>query len=507
MPITSDNTLAVKSQSPLIQSEDKLRVSVNLLNDLVDLASELVLSRNHLVRGSMGMSELSSDFTRGIQKISWVTTELQQKIMHLRMQPLSVLFSKFPRVVRDLSREFHKEIELQTSGDDVELDKSIIESLVDPLTHLVRNSVDHGVELPSVRSECGKSRTGTIRFDAVHESGLVHLTISDDGGGIRVDKVVEKAIANGLMTQAEASEMSEREKLRLIFRSGFSTADKVTKVSGRGVGMDVVLTNVEAAGGMVDIETTPGKGTKFHLLLPLTVAIVHGLVVRVSKSHFIIPQTNITELVRIRPDEVERRLHVTDQTKVLRLRNDLVPILDLRDHLKLPYVGAVPNGSLPQILIILRLSSRLLALQVDGVESMEEVVIKPMPIYFQKLKIYNGSTVLGDGSVALMLDSVGLAEAVGLDKFEVEDANKSQTDLEATLAEERIPLLVFSNGGVEPLAVPLSQVSRIEKILWADVEWLNGVPFYRFRDATRRLIQLENYLPIGKKERKKEIQP
>jgi len=307
---SSDDELTEKAKSSrVVQTEDKLRVGVNLLNELVNMAGELVLGRNQLLEISAPLAKQTPGLNTVLQHVSRVTTEMQEKIMQLRMQPVSVIFGKFHRVVRDISRSLNKEIVLETFGEDVELDKSIIESLSDPLTHLIRNSADHGIESPDVRENSGKPRQGKIILKAYHEGGQVHLAISDDGKGIDTKIISEKALEKGVITRQQLIAMSEKDILKLIFSPGFSTAQTVSSVSGRGVGMDVVRTNIEHLGGTVEIETEVNKGTTIKLVLPLTLAIVSGLVVKVWDQPFILPEANIDEMVRIKPEEIMARIN------------------------------------------------------------------------------------------------------------------------------------------------------------------------------------------------------
>ena len=489
-------------------TDEKLRVSVNLLNDLMDLAGELVLARNQLGEVVRTTGSVAQPLQHSMQNVSWVTSEIQEKIMGLRMQPLSVLFSKFPRTVRDLSKQTGKQIVLEMKGEEVELDKTIVELLVDPMTHLVRNAVDHGIEMPDRRQQAGKQPQGTIRFEAYQEGGQVHIDIIDDGNGIDPVKIGAKALEKGLVTKEALAQMSEREKLRIIFMPGFSTVETVSSLSGRGVGMDVVLKNIEVLSGTVEIESEVGKGTRFGLILPLTLAIVKGLVFRVSGRRFIVPEVNIDELVRLRLNELKNKVNMVQGVKVLRLREQLLPVLDLQGLLQLDEMEvAATEKEKPSSgehrataqFVIVRFGTSLYAMQVDSVDTVDEIVIKPLPSFFQKMPFYSGATVLGDGSVALILDPAGMAEAVGVREFEDTKAvEQRKAETEEEKLQETVSLLLFDNGTSERFALPLQLISRIELIDQSAIEWINDNPYFQYRDEKLRLILLHDLLPVAR---------
>ncbi|MFH0883573.1 MAG: response regulator [bacterium] len=501
-------------------TNEKLRVSVNLLNDLMDLAGELVLARNQLGEVIRISDAGSQALQFSMQNVSWVTTEIQEKIMTLRMQPLSVLFSKFPRTVRDLSKKTGKQIVLETKGENVEVDKTIIELLVDPMTHLVRNAVDHGIETPEQRQKSGKSAQGNIRFEAYQEGGQVHIDIIDDGNGINPAKIAAKALENGQISKEALESMSEREKLRIIFMPGFSTVEQVSNLSGRGVGMDVVLKNIESLSGSVDIESKVGKGTRIGLILPLTLAIVKGLVFQVNGRKFIIPEINIDELVRVRVEDLKNKVNTVQGVEVLRLRDQLLPVLKLVNLLHLengnPHASSDEKGSTEKQdagetasvvrmqkgtvqFVIVRFGASLFAMQVSTVEAVDEIVVKPLPSFFQKMRFYSGATVLGDGSVALILDPAGMAGAVGVREFEDATAEAERTaEKEIEKLQETVSMLLFDNGTDERFAIPLQLISRIERIRKNDIEWINDNLYYQYRGEKLRLIMLHDMLPIAR---------
>ncbi|MDM8549163.1 chemotaxis protein CheW [Desulfobacterales bacterium HSG2] len=333
---TTDNGQQITDKSVRqVQTEEKIRVGVNFLNDLVNLAGELVLGRNQLMQTALPLVKNTPGLNPVLQHISRVTSEMQEKIMQMRMQPISLIFGKFHRIVRTLARSHDKEVRLITYGEDVELDKSIIEGISDPLTHLIRNSVDHGIEHPDEREKLGKPRHGTIELKAYHQGGQVHLVVTDDGKGVDGKSVARKALEKGVIRQDQLNAMSEKDRVRLIFRPGFSTAEQITDLSGRGVGMDVVITNIEHLGGTVDIETKINKGSKMTLVLPLTLAIVSGLLIKAENQFFILPENDIDELVRVKPDEIKNRINTVQDAHVLRLRDTLLPLVDLNEALGL----------------------------------------------------------------------------------------------------------------------------------------------------------------------------
>ena len=322
-PVSAANTGPIVST----KTQTSLRVNVNLLDTLMNLAGELVLSRNQLLQGVNSSNEKATE--QSSQRIDMITSELQEAIMKTRMQPIGNIFTKFTRIVRDMSRDLEKSIDLEITGQDVELDKTILESINDPLTHLIRNSVDHGIESPVIREQAGKDATGIIKLKAFHEAGQVNIEISDDGKGLDPEIISDVALSKGLVTENQIAEMSDKEKIELIFMAGFSTAQEVTDVSGRGVGMDVVITNIELLGGIVDLDSTPGKGTITQIKLPLTLAIIPSQIAAVGDEKYAIPQVNLDELLRIPASDVKTRVEKVGDASVVRLRGELLPLLDL----------------------------------------------------------------------------------------------------------------------------------------------------------------------------------
>ena len=485
-----------KSDKKSATPEASIRVSVGVLDKLMNLAGELVLSRNQL------MQAISSKDRTGLDAIAshldQVTTEVQESIMQTRMQQIGSVFGKFPRIVRDLSGKLTKKCALNIEGKEVEVDKTIIEAIGDPLTHLIRNSVDHGVELPAARKKAGKPEEGTMNLRAFYQAGKVRIEIEDDGAGIPPGKLKEKAVSKGILTQEQADAMSDREAIRLIFHPGFSMAAKVTDVSGRGVGMDVVKTNIGKLGGTVDVESTLGSGTLIIITLPLTLAIIPSLIVQCKEDRFAIPQVNIAELVRVRAVEVDQRIGQVQDAKVLRLRGNLLPLIELSDVLEMkePFKSqeeTTEEEDKPRKainIIVVETGEQRFGIIVDGLHDSEEIVVKPLSRHLQGCPCLSGATILGDGHVALILDVPGMAAHQGIRNDEELNAEESKS--EKTAEEESQYMLLFSNHENEHFAVSMDIVSRIERIRADQVDSVGGHELLQYGNATMPLMRLEN---------------
>lgn len=476
--------------------EETLRVSVNLLNELLTVASEMVLGRNQLLRILAGQGKKIPGLDAILQHINYITTELQEKVMQTRMQSVGNVFNKFPRIIRDLSRKMGKNIELIMTGSEVELDKSIVELLGDPLTHLVRNALDHGIEMPDIRKKVGKSLTGTVVIKAYHEGGHVTIDIVDDGAGIPVEKVKAKAIGLGLVSQHEVDNMSEREVLNLIFYPGFSTAEQITDVSGRGVGMDVVKTNIEKLGGIIEIYTVVGKGTTFRLNLPLTLAIIPSLIVEVVGQKFALPQVNLQEMVRVKRGDLLRQVEQINSAQVLRLRGVLLPVISLAEVLG---VGPYPVENDIIRILVLKVGFKRFGLVVDVIHDGEEILVKPLPTYLKNCHCYSGVTILGDGKTAMILDPDGIAASANL-KF-VENSPQEKNIREEVGKEEQ-SLLLFKCSGTEMFALDLAMVARVEEVNSTQIETLGQQEYIKFRGDALRLIRPEYFLPVTRGDHK-----
>jgi two-component system chemotaxis sensor kinase CheA len=475
------------------KTEDTVRISVSLLDGLMNLAGEMVLGRNQLLRIAAPSRENASATSASsmdglasvVQGISGVTTDLQRTIMRARLQPVGGLFGKFNRIIRDLGQKLGKEIKLETVGDDVGLDRALIEGLSDPLTHLIRNSADHGIELPAARVAAGKTAAGHVRISAAHLAGRVQIEVRDDGNGLNPEKLKAKAIEKGVITTEQAAKMSESEAWQLIFAPGFSTAAVVSDVSGRGVGMDVVKTNIEKLGGRVEIHSVLGQGTAIIIRLPLTLAIIPALIVGCDTRHFAVPQLNLVEIVRPGPD---RPLEAFGASHIIRLREELLPVLNLSALLGLPdrYTADKPG-----YVLVLKLDNRRFGLQVETIADTEEIVVKPLGRHLQGTSLYSGATLLGQGEIALILDLAGIASG----RLPSDTAVRQLTQATAAVESERI--LVFKDGTPEIFALHIANIGRIEKIATSRIERLGGHDYLRQKDGpTLRLLRIQDHLPV-----------
>jgi two-component system chemotaxis sensor kinase CheA len=426
-----------------------------------------------------------------------VTTNLQENIMRTRMQSIEALFGKLPRQVRQLAKQTGKEIELIVTGNEVELDKSIVEALSDPLNHLIRNSLDHGFEDPSAREAVGKSRTGRLDVRAFHEAGQVNIEIEDDGRGIDPRRLRAKAVEKGIITAEQATRLDDREAVLLVFAPGFSTAEQVSDISGRGVGMDVVRTNIESLGGSIEIDSQLGVGTRTRLKLPLTLAIIPSLLVRACGRRFAIPQVSLDELVRLRSGRDDQRIEQVQGAEVMRMRGDLLPLVRLSALLAIETDAGARAGTATYV-AVLKTGEHRYGLVVDEVMDSEEVVVKQLPASLKESHCYAGATIMGDGSVAMILDILGIADAAGLrftDQAKAVSADEySDSYLDRT---ESQTLLLFRNApDGERFALNLALISRIEKVAMTDVQRVGNREFLKFGDGALRLLRLPDFLPV-----------
>ncbi|KMQ51875.1 Signal transduction histidine kinase CheA [Chitinispirillum alkaliphilum] len=546
----TDVTGDKKASVPI--TSETLRVSVSVLEMLMNQAGELVLSRNQLI-DSMNRNDPQA-IKAAAQRIDLVTGELQEVIMQTRLQPVGNLFNKFPRVVRDMSRKMDKEIDFVIEGKGVELDKTLIEGLSDPLTHMIRNAVDHGLESPSRRESAGKSRVGKLVLRASHQAGQVVIEISDDGRGIDAEMIAQKALDKGVVKSEQLNSMSQKDKTALLFMPGLSTAEKVTDISGRGVGMDVVKTNLDRLGGKVEIDSVPGAGTKFLIKLPLTLAIIPSLIISVEGERFAIPQVNVAELLRIRAADVKRRIEVVGDAEVLVLRGKMLPLIRFSE-----VAGMVPTYIDPKTgrrefdrrkriadrrsphhsqnciedknsvhagnsfaekrenddrrfhasgdLNIVVASSGLLqyGILVDALHNSEEIVVKPLGQHLKGLSEYAGATIMGDGRVALILDAAGLAAKANITSVSsTTRAKELQAKEVEEIAQDNISLLLFNNSPTERCAMPLELVRRVERIESKQIETTASRRSMQYRGKTLPLVtladsaQVQQIAPEGK---------
>jgi two-component system chemotaxis sensor kinase CheA len=466
---------------------ESIRVDVDLLDRLMNLVGELVLARNQIVQFTA--TERDASFISTTQHLNQLTAELQEGVMKTRMQPMGNIWNKFPRVVRDLAKNCNKKVRLDMEGKETELDKTLIEAIKDPLTHIVRNSVDHGIELPDERAAKGKNPEGRLFLRAYHEGGQVNIEIVDDGGGIDPAKIKMKAINKNLITHQDAARMSDREIINLIFTPGFSTAEKVSNLSGRGVGMDVVKTNIEKIGGSVDIQSRVGEGTTLKVKIPLTLAIIPALLVTCGGLRYAIPQVSLVELVRLESDEGKSAIEYIQGAPVYRLRGNLLPLVYLNKEL-----GLESKANSDSInIVVLQADSRQFGLVVDGINDTEEIVVKPLGKQLKGITAYAGATIMGDGKVALILDAMGLAQKAQVVTEEGRElGRKEAVDREADQAAERQTLLVFSPGNETRMAVPLSMVARLEEFSRNMVESSGEKEVVQYRGEIMPLINLSD---------------
>lgn len=432
-----------------------LRVNVDTIEHLMTMVSELVLTRNQLLEISRKQDD--AGLKAPLQRLSLITAELQDGVMKTRMQPIGNAWSKLPRIVRDLSTELGKRIELVLDGGDTELDRQILDLIKDPLIHMVRNCADHAIETPEERKAAGKAEHGTIRVCAFHEGGSVTISVSDDGRGLDVSRIRRKAQQAGLATEAELERMSDAAIGNFIFHPGFSTTERVTAISGRGVGMDVVKSNVDQIGGRIDVASVAGQGATMTIKIPLTLAIVAALIVAVGEQRFAIPQIVVRELVRVKAG-ADHRVEQINGAPVLRLRERLLPIISLAGLLGAP-ASAMDDG----FIVVTQIGERQFGILVDSVFHTEEIVVKPMSTKLRHIPIFSGNTILGDGAVVLIVDPNGVARQVGAVASSEALRSEAQRS-DAAPAGERTTMLVFRAGPDSLKAVPLSLVTRLEEV-------------------------------------------
>ncbi|HIJ75805.1 MAG TPA: hypothetical protein HPP81_03730 [Deltaproteobacteria bacterium] len=531
----SADALSQPVEKEKIAVPETIRVNVGLLDTLINLAGELVLGRNQLRQILDATVDTNPRLRTVIQNVNLVTSEMQAHILQMRMQPVKTILNRMHRLVRDLADQLSKEVELFTEGGEVDLDKSILEGLIDPIVHIIRNCVDHGVETAAERIAQGKPAKGEIRLRASHEGGQVNITIADDGRGMNTGAVVEKAVSQGILSPDEARRMDESDKIRLIFLPGFSTAKTVTNVSGRGVGMDVVKTNVERFGGHIDIDSVPGVGTTIRIRIPLTLAIISSLIVGAANQRFAIPQVNVKELVCIRVEDRRRRIEKVGDAAVLRLREKLLPLVRLADAVGLnrTFIHPGTGEELPDrririadrrenrgdgtdeaaraadrrrrrqggdvYVVVLRVVGSMFGLIVDELFDIEEIVVKPLSDHVRDCRCFAGSTIMGDGRVAMILDAPGIASSAKLLFAEVKSKQprrQASETLRQTFAAARHSTLIFKSAREEHFALPLSSISRLEKIAPEAVERIGNHEFITYCGKVLPLIRLETFLPV-----------
>lgn len=517
------------SGTPL--SAQTLRVNVDVLENLMTMVSELVLNRNQLLQISRNSKD--NQFEGPLQQLNHVVSDLQDGVMKTRMQPIGNAWSKLPRIIRDLSIELDKKVNLEMRGQDTELDRQVLEMIKDPLTHMVRNSVDHGIETVEERLKAGKPEEGRVLLNAYHEGGHIIIRISDDGKGLSTDKIKQKVLDKGLATEDHLAEMSDQQIQQFIFKAGFSTAEQVTAVSGRGVGMDVVRTNIEKIGGSIELKSTEGKGSVFTIKIPLTLAIVSALIVASGEERFAIPQLAVQELVMV-SSSGNNAIEMIKGTPVFRLRDRLLPLVSLAELLGIKKDKDIISEDLAdgrkdddgdsegsaamtedektveklqdnnnQYIVVTKVGSYTFGIIVDRVFDTEEIVVKPVSKILRQIDLFSGNTILGDGSVIMILDPNGIAQHTG----EVEAGDEEQQQQEDSLKraaelDQKTSLLLFKAGDKTPKAVPLSLIARLENIEVKDIEYSGTDMMVQYRGALMPLIPYSDGIVIEGAEHK-----
>lgn len=479
-------------REPLVAS-DSIRVTVELLDALMTMASELVLTRNQLLQVLRG--DTKSAFAAPLQRLSQVTTELQASVMKTRLQPIGGAWTKLPRLVRDLARDLDKTIELDLRGAATELDRQVLELIRDPLTHTVRNAADHGIEPPDERERAGKPRAGRITLNAFHKGGHVIIEVCDDGRGLAIDRIKAQAIASGLADESELAALGEHDICQLVFRPGFSTAEAITAISGRGVGLDVVHANIEKLGGTAAIASVAGQGTTLTIALPLTLAIVSALIVACGGERFALPQTAVLELVQAGSGS-EHKIEWLNRTPLMRLRGQLLPLVSLRHILRLGE-DRMPDAAL---VVVTEIAGRSFGIVVDRIDDVEEIVVKPVAPLLRGLAIFAGTTLLGDGSAIMILDPSGIAATLG--GIAAAPVAAAPAIVLPRRGDRRMSLLIFRAGGESLKAVPLGRVARLEEIDLAAIEVAADRPVVQYRGRLMPLVTIPPGRPLERSGRR-----
>ena len=485
--------VAETKNSEVASAAQSIRVNLNVLERMMQVVGELVLSRNQLLQIANKFQD--ADFASSLQHLSYITSELQENVMKTRMQPIGNAWAKFPRLIRDLSIELNKKIELSMEGGDTELDRQLLEAIKDPLTHMVRNSCDHGIERPEERKAKGKSEHGMIKLRAFHESGHIVIEIRDDGRGANIERIKEKAVTQKLATAEQLANMSDRQILQFIFLPGFSTAEKVTSVSGRGVGMDVVKTNIATIGGTIDMNTDQGRGMIISIKIPLTLAIVSALIVEVQGEKFALPQINVRELISV-DENSSVKLERVNNSMVVRLRGKLLPVVPLADVFK----KSVENDySKRGFIVVCHSGETDIGIMVDRIYNIDEIVVKPVSRAVKSAKLFAGNTILGDGSVIMILDPVSLTSLIGTQDLrehkaqQLEDSNKEEEE-----ARKLSSFLLFSYKNNAPKAIPLELVWRLEEVDTSKIEKVaDGKHVIQYRDHLMLLLTVDPEFPTN----------
>ncbi|BAY60522.1 CheW-like domain protein [Calothrix brevissima NIES-22] len=477
---------SVESFDSDIASESHIRVHVGLLDRVMNLVGELVLARNQVIGLSAKLKDNS--LNTACQRLNLITGELQEQVMKTRLQPINSIWQKFPRLIRDLAIASGKQVEVEMLGVDTEIDKSMIAAIKDPLTHLIRNCIDHGIESPAERIAQGKPSLAKISLRAFHESGKVNIEISDDGRGINLERLKQRAQQLGLITANQAQTMSDSQTIDLIFLPGFSTSEQVTSLSGRGVGMDVVKTNIEKNNGIIEIESQSGKGTKFKIQMPLTLTIIPALIVTSSGERYAIPQVNLQELIRLEVESATQQIEILYDVPVYRLRGDLIPLVYLHQVLQ----TQENHTNLETLsIVILQVDNYRFGLVVDTIEDILDIVVKPLGQQLNMICLFAGATILGDGKVGLIIDVVGLAKQAGVSQKQQQLVSKSSGEI-SDAESDRQMILLFTGPEAAPMGIPLTKALRLEKIPATSVEKVANQYVFRHHSQILPLIDLHN---------------
>ncbi|WP_293295995.1 MULTISPECIES: chemotaxis protein CheW [unclassified Microcoleus] len=493
-------------------SDTAIRVDVGLLDKLMNLVGELVLCRNQILEfaNTQTANTQNDDTLKSVSgRLNLVTSELQEGVMKTRMQPIRTIWNKFPRVVRDTAFSLGKQVQLEMEGEETELDKTLIEAIANPLTHLVRNCLDHGIETSEVRAAKGKPAFGKLLLRAYHESGQVNIEISDDGGGIDPERIKSKAVQKGMFSAVDAAKMSDREALNLIFLPSFSTAEKITNISGRGVGMDVVQTHIEKISGTIDVQSQVGKGTTFKLKIPLTLAIIPTLIITTGGSRYAIPQVNLLELMRLEGEQI-KKIEMFHGTPVYRLRGRLLPLIYLNRELQLE-TGIVENGKKSQFdtdealnIVVVQATDKPFGLVVDAINDTQEIVVKPLGKQLKSLACFAGATIMGDGKVALILDVHGIAQKTHMTEAQ-EKAILADENSRRESSEPPQQLLVFQGPDCRRMAIHLSRVCRLEEFPRHLLERVGKQNVVQYRNQIMPVIYLSAVFGGGADARNSEL--
>lgn len=490
-PAAGNHTAKPAALDPRVGSHT-IRVGVDVLEDLMNMVGELVLTRNQLIQITRDRDD--AELQAPMQRLSQVTSELQDGVMKTRMQPIASAWSTLPRQVRDLSNDLGKKVHLTLSGESTELDRQVLELMRDPLMHMVRNACDHGLEVAAERRAAGKPEIGQLALNASHEGGHIIINISDDGRGLVIEKIRARAVERGMLSESESQELSDHQVRQLIFQPGFSTAESITSLSGRGVGLDVVRENIQKIGGNVEVSSREGAGTRLTIKIPLTLAIVNALIVDCAGERFAIPQISVIELVRFGGNSVNRPEYINGAA-VLRLRDRLLPLVSLRRVLDLDPVAENPaaSGELENFVIICQVGTYQYGIQVDRVQDTEEIVVKPVAPILSGLTMFSGNTILGDGSVVMILDPNGIAAATARAGDLGETGQLAGAIAETALRQaDRAPVLIFRAGDGAPKGVMLSLVTRLEEIAAEELEVADGAPMVQYRGQLMPILTIDD---------------